>query len=59
MPEPRPEVRKYDERMKRKQVMMPPHLVSYAQDKGEGNLSEGVRKCIERDMDQSTSDTDS
>jgi len=50
----RPDIRKYDEAMERKIVHLPPHLIEHAQRVGEGVLAQGVRKCIERDMDTDT-----
>jgi len=50
---------KYDEKMTPKLINMPPHLIEFAEEVGYGTLAEGVRRCIEREMDRrDTNDTD-
>ena len=39
----------YDEPMTLKQVKLPEHLVEHAREVGDGNMSAGIRACIERD----------
>lgn len=41
----------YGEPMKRKNIHLPPSLIEHATKVGDGNLAKGVRRCIERDME--------
>lgn len=44
----------YDERMQIRSLAMPDHLVAFARDIGD-SFADGVRKCIEREMDRQDS----
>lgn len=42
---PRPPL--YEKEMERKNVSLPPSLIKRAKEIGDGNLSRGLRKCVE------------
>ena len=47
----------YDESMQTKDIRMPTHLIQHARAVGDGNMSAGVRACIERDLQRHSGST--
>jgi len=48
---------KYDEEMRRKLISLPPHMIDFAKELGDGVLAEGVRECIKREMERQDDNT--
>jgi len=44
---------KYNQPMDRKNIHLPPSLIEYARNVGDGSLAEGVRRCIEQHAESS------